>query len=255
MTKERALKTSELFEDKADLYASARPMYPKELFDFISSFANSHDQAWDCATGNGQAAVGLAEIFIKVEASDISKEQIANSFATKNINYSTQSSEQTSFSDNQFDLVNVAQALHWFDYEKFWGEVNRVLKPDGVFVAYSYVWPFVSKEIDNVLEKSIKSIIEPYWAPNNKLAWDSYAALDFPFTTILCPGIELENHWNLEQYLEYIHTWSGTRRCMDEKGYEFFEAAKEALLQVWGDSKKKLVVKSPLTVIAGRAWT
>ena len=147
---------SKLFDDKADLYASSRPMYPQELFDFMAALVESHEEAWDCATGNGQAAIGLAKYFSKVEATDISKEQIANAFYSENINYSLQPGESTNFQENQFDLVNVAQALHWFDYETFWDEVHRVLKPDGAFVASSYVWPHVNEDIDQILEEHIK---------------------------------------------------------------------------------------------------
>lgn len=249
------METSKLFNDEADLYASSRPMYPKELFDFIASLVKSHDEAWDCATGNGQAAIGLAKHFSIVEATDISKEQIANAFHSENINYSVQPGEITNFRNHQFDLVSVAQALHWFDYEKFWDEVARVLKPTGAFVAFSYVWPHVNEDIDQILEECIKSVIEPYWAPNNKLAWDSYRSLDLPFETIATPNIDLENHWNLDQFLNYIHTWSGTRRCINDMGSDFFEVARRSLQSVWGDSSKKLVVKNPLTIIAGAAWS
>lgn len=255
MTKENIVETSRLFSDKADLYASSRPMYPKELFDFIDSLVQSHDAAWDCATGNGQAAMGLAKHFSKVEATDISKEQIASAFYSENIKYSVQSGESTNFRDNQFDLVNVAQALHWFDYEKFWGEVARVLKPNGVFVAFSYIWPHINEGVDQILEERIKKVIEPYWAPNNKLAWDSYRSLDLPFETISSPNIDLENHWNLNQFLNYIHTWSATRRCMDDIGSDFFEEAGIALQSVWGNRSHKMVVKNPLTIIAGTAWS
>ena len=249
------MKTSELFEDKADLYASSRPTYPKELFDFIGSLLVSKNEAWDCAAGNGQASTGLAKIFTKVEATDISKEQISNSFPLKNVNFSVQPGESTNFKDNQFDLVNVAQALHWFDYSKFWDEVSRVLKPNGVFVAYSYVWPNVDNNIDSILEEKIKSIIEPYWASNNKLAWDDYKTLDFPFSLMDVPKIDLKNNWNLDQFLNYIHTWSGTRRCMDNIGTDFFESAKDEMLRSWGDPEQKKLIKSPLTIIAGSAWS
>lgn len=151
--------------------------------------------------------------------------------------------------------MNVAQALHWFDFESFWNEVARVLKPDGVFVAYSYIWPHINEDIDRTLEDKVKSIVEPYWAPNNRLAWDSYRSLDLPFKTREVPNIDLENHWNLTEFLNYIHTWSGARRCMDDIGPAFFEEAAEALKSVWGDPGEKLVVRSPLVLIAGSAWT
>src|SRR5690606_42123021 len=84
-TEGKVMKTSNLFNDKADLYASSRPTYPKELFDYIATLVESHNEAWDCATGNGQAALGLSRTFSVVEASDISKEQIKNAFPAKNI--------------------------------------------------------------------------------------------------------------------------------------------------------------------------
>ncbi len=255
MTRGSAVQTSKLFEDKADLYASSRPMYPKELFDFISSLVASKGEAWDCAAGNGQASIGLAKIFSKVESTDISKEQISNSFPIENVNYSVQPGESTKFKDNQFDLVNVAQALHWFDYSKFWNEVKRVLKPKGVFIAYSYVWPNVNDDIDRVLEEKIKAIIEPYWASNNKLVWDGYKAIDFPFPLMDVPKVDIKNNWNLDQFLNYIHTWSGTRRCMDNIGTDFFESAKDEMLRSWGDPKQKKMVKNQLIIIAGSAWS
>lgn len=230
-------------------------MYPKELFIFIASLVESHENAWDCATGNGQAAIGLAGYFSRVEATDISEEQISNAFSAENINYSVQPGESTTFDDNQFDIVNVAQALHWFDFTKYWDEVARVLKPNGAFVAFSYAWPQINEEVDQALEKYIRMIIEPYWAPNNKLAWETYRSLELPFNPVAAPKINLENHWNLNQFLDYIHTWSATRRCMGDIGHDFFEVARREFETLWGDPKQEKVVKNPLTIIAGKAWS
>jgi len=130
----------DLFSEKSDLYAQARPQYPQALFDFLSSCVAHHNSVWDCATGNGQAAVGLAKIFSHVQATDMSEQQIAHALAADNITYSVQSAEHTNFADQQFDLITVAQALHWFNFEKFWPEGLRVLKPGGVFSAWAYDW-------------------------------------------------------------------------------------------------------------------
>ncbi|MEO8452199.1 MAG: SAM-dependent methyltransferase, partial [Gemmatimonadota bacterium] len=40
-------------------YAAFRPTYPAAVFEWIASQCAGHDLAWDCATGNGQAARGL----------------------------------------------------------------------------------------------------------------------------------------------------------------------------------------------------
>ncbi len=53
----------DLFSDQADLYAKYRPTAPEELYDHIFSFVTKKDTAWDCATGNGQAAIVLADHF------------------------------------------------------------------------------------------------------------------------------------------------------------------------------------------------
>lgn len=78
----------DLFSDKADLYASARPVYPDELFEFVASVAPSTEQAWDCGTGNGQAAVSLARHFKAVAATDPSAQQIANTILSEGVHYS-----------------------------------------------------------------------------------------------------------------------------------------------------------------------
>ena len=117
------------FSEKSDLYAAARPTYPGILFRSIAGQSPGRERAWDCATGNGQAAVGLARHFAHVEATDASAEQIANAIAAPNVRYSVQPAESTSFAAASFDAITVAQARHWFDLDRFHAEVRRVLRP------------------------------------------------------------------------------------------------------------------------------
>lgn len=244
-----------LFSDKSDIYAASRPHYPQALFQYISSLPGELERAWDCACGNGQAALGLAEHFTHVDASDISAEQIAESFKHPNINYSVQSAEQTSYPSHQFDLVNVSQALHWFEFESFWEEVARLLKPDGVFVSSSYSWPVIDGgAIDQTLLHTLRRSVEPYWAPNNKLVWNQYRDVELPFEPLQTPELQLENHWTLAQFMDYLHSWSATRRCMEAQGQAFFTQAQTALSDHWGGPEERRLVRHPLTIIAGRAW-
>ena len=70
------------FEDKdhfsghADRYEAFRPTYPDALFLYLSSLCTRRDLGWDCATGNGQAAVALAPYFSAIIATDASQKQI-----------------------------------------------------------------------------------------------------------------------------------------------------------------------------------
>lgn len=94
--------------------------------------------AWDCATGNGQAAIALCKYFKNVIASDASKSQIDNRFHRDNITYQVFSVEKASIPDNSVDMITVAQAIHWFDFERFYKEVTRVSKRNGILAIWSY---------------------------------------------------------------------------------------------------------------------
>jgi hypothetical protein len=85
----------DIFSLQAGSYASYRPGYPPELFDFIVQHIKNRDTAWDCATGNGQTATHLARYFGKVLATDISQKQLDNASRADNIVYSVQPAEQT----------------------------------------------------------------------------------------------------------------------------------------------------------------
>src|SRR5689334_5830547 len=100
--------SKDLFSAQSDAYAKYRPSYPKELFDHILSFVEHRDRAWDCATGNGQAATILADHFKSVDATDISDAQLSKAVQRKNIEYRVASAEQTPFEDDSFDLITVA---------------------------------------------------------------------------------------------------------------------------------------------------
>ena len=69
------------FATEAAQYAHLRPTYPDELFAFLSTTVASHEAAWDCATGNGQAATHLAEYFARVVATDESAEMLGQTSA------------------------------------------------------------------------------------------------------------------------------------------------------------------------------
>ena len=128
------------FAEGSDVYALARPFYPAELFEWIAEQSPALDSVWDCATGNGQAALGLAAHFAAVEASDIAASQIGHGLASPSIRYSAQPAEATGFAEASFDAVTVAQALHWFDLPRFWAEVRRVAKPGAFFCAWGMPW-------------------------------------------------------------------------------------------------------------------
>ena len=120
------------FSNQASQYSQFRPHYPQELIDHVLSFVQNKDTALDVATGNGQVAIALSKHFHTVYATDISENQLLHAPKVLNVVYKKQSAEATDFDDKQFDLITVAQAVHWFDFNKFYAEVNRILKPNGI---------------------------------------------------------------------------------------------------------------------------
>jgi SAM-dependent methyltransferase len=244
-----------LFSKNSRIYAGARPLYPKEIYEYLASVCPNRKVAWDGACGNGQAANGLARYFERVEASDVSEQQIANALEHPKVFYSVQVSEKTDFIDNQFDLVCIAQALHWFDFEAFWPEVKRVLRPEGIFAAWGYSWFSIADAIDETIQEELLKPIAPYWAPQNKLLWDHYENIQFPFERLCPPRIEMNMEWNLEQLFSYLESWSAVRLCVEENGRQFFENAYDSVESLWGGTSAKKAVEMDFCMLVGRNET
>ena len=60
------METRRLFDQGSAAYASARPRYPDALYRHLAGLCGQRRRAWDCATGTGQAALGLAQYFGEV---------------------------------------------------------------------------------------------------------------------------------------------------------------------------------------------
>lgn len=210
------MKHHELFSEKSNLYAQARPHYPEALYPFLAGLCNEHIRAWDVACGSGQAAVDLAAHFDEIHASDISEQQIEHAHPHPKVQYSVQPAEKTNFPDNYFDIICVAQALHWFDYPRFWPEVKRVLKPNSIFAAWGYSWFSINPAADQAFQENFLAPIKPYWAEQNQLLWDGYRDVPFPFERIEIPQFEMSVEWDFEQLFAYIQTWSAAREYIKE---------------------------------------
>jgi ubiquinone/menaquinone biosynthesis C-methylase UbiE len=126
----------ELFTEQANLYAQFRPTYPVEILQWISECCREYKVLWDCATGSGQVAIAMVEKFDKIFATDLNASQLANAPPHPKIEYLQLPAEKTEFAENSVDLITVAQALHWFEHDKFNIEVQRVLKPGGIYTQY-----------------------------------------------------------------------------------------------------------------------
>ncbi len=233
-----------------------RPEYPAALFEFVAGLAPSHRLAWDCATGNGQAARGLAGYFEKVVATDASPEQIALAQGPANIEFRVSPAESSGLPDESVDLITAAQALHWFDAGVFFREVQRVLVPRGAIAVWGYGDPVLdTPELQRILHEFNRGTIESYWLPERKLLLDGYATIPFPFEEVHVPTFVLEREITLPELIGYIRTWSATARFVAERGTSEVERLKRDLGGLWGDPETRRLVVAPIHLRAGHPYS
>jgi SAM-dependent methyltransferase len=230
------------FSSSAKLYAKHRPSLPIELFDYILELVPSREKAWDCATGNGQSAYILSKFFKKVEATDISEEQLNNAAHEKNIHYSKQPAEQTNFEDNDFDLIVVSQAIHWFDFEFFFSEAKRVLKNQGIIAAVGYDLPRISPEVNDWIDKLYKDVLGEFWDTERNLIDSHYQDIPFPFEEISIPDYHIHTEWELEDLIGYLKTWSGVKHYTTSMGNNPIDEVLDELTTAWGEKPNQKVI-------------
>jgi SAM-dependent methyltransferase len=240
------------FSGHAGQYAQHRPHYPDEIYAYLASIAPGRSRAWDCGTGNGQAATGLAKHFDRVYATDASAEQISQARPHNNVEYHVEPAEHVSLRDASADLVTVAVAIHWFDFDEFYREVKRVLKPDGVLAAWTYSLTKISPEIDALVKQYYSEIVAGYWPERIRYLEEEYKTLPFPFKEIAPPPFVMQAHWNLIQFVGFLDSWSATQRYKAHKGQHPLELLWEELRAAWGDEHEARLVRWPLHFRIGR---
>lgn len=242
------------FSGHADAYARFRPVYPPRLFAWLASVAPGHERAWDCATGNGQAARGLAPHFREVVATDASAEQLRSAAPHPGVVFRVAAAESSGLEDASVDLVTVAQALHWFDLPRFFAEAARTLRPGGVVAAWCYVQVAVSAEVDAVVARLYGETVGPFWPPERALVEDGYRSLALPppFVEVDAPELAMEARWTLSELLGYLGTWSAAQRYRRATGRDAVVEVSPELGAAWGPAGEVRTVRWPLQLRAAR---
>jgi SAM-dependent methyltransferase len=238
------------FSSQSDQYAKYRPGYPAAFFEYLNTILTGTQNAWDCGTGNGQVATVLAKMFDTVYATDISQSQLDNAAHADNIIYSVQAAEQTDFPDHHFDLVVVAQAIHWFDFEKFYAEVKRTCKENALLIVIGYGVLHVSPEIDAVIGRFYKNVIGPYWDKERRYIDEQYQTIPFPFEEIQTPQFSNTYTWTIERLIGYLNTWSAVKHFTRQNGMNPVDDLRKEIAAVW--MQDEIEVSFPLLLRVGR---
>lgn len=240
------------FSAQSKQYAQYRPQYPAGMYAYFASITPAKSLAWDCGTGNGQAAVGLAEHFERVYATDASADQIAHAYPHPKVEYHVENAEDVSLETSSVDLVTVAQAVHWFDFDKFFADVKRVLKPGGILAVWTYHLPEISPGTDRALVKYYSEVLAGFWPERIRHLEERYRTIPFPFEEIVPPPFEMEARWDRNQLMGFLDSWSGTRRYREQKGRYPQEEIWGELSNDWKDEAEKRTVRWRLNFRIGR---
>lgn len=220
------------FSGHARSYRRFRPHYPRELYVWLAAQSPANSVAVDVATGNGQAALGLAEFFETVIATDASAAQLELAGPHPRVSYRCEPAERISLPDASADLVTAAQAAHWFEWTLFAGEARRVLRPGGLLAVWCYGRLLVLPAIDKLIDEFSRVVA-------------------LPFPEVPSPGFEMRADWDCRSALGYLESWSAVQRCRTLSRRDPLALLEPLLAGAWGAGTRAL--RWPLVLKAGRA--
>ena len=231
----------DLFSAQSVDYARYRPVYPSALFDYLATTAPSRGVAWDCGTGNGQAAIALAERFDRVAATDVSDKQIGKAAPHPRISYRIAPAETSGLADSSIDCITVAQAFHWFRQEDFFTEVRRVLRSGGILAIWSYNLCRITPEVDAEVLHLYRDLLGPWWEKERALVEEGYASVTLPLQELPAPRFKMSADWTVDHLIGYLGTWSALQSCISKGGYNPLIEMEPLLRNAWGADPARTV--------------
>ncbi|XXG60727.1 hypothetical protein AAC387_Pa04g2564 [Persea americana] len=234
----------------ADLYRDARPTYPSDWYLMLAARTPCHSLAWDVGTGNGQAAIGIAEHYAQVIATDVSKTLIERAIPHPKVRYihtplSLEEEELVSLigGEGSVDLVTVATAVHWFDLPSFYSVVNRILrKPGGLLAVWGYNGSIsIDPTFDSLMER-FNITTRPFWNPNVHYVKDGYRTLPFPFEGVGLGSegepvsLEMHTESSFDGFVGMLRSWSAVKAAKEQGVDLLSEDVVKDFESAWGAS-------------------
>lgn len=242
------------FNQGSERYLLCRPDYPPVLFDYLAQWVDPSGTVWDCGTGNGQAAVALAERFSHVIATDINQAQLDVAAQRDNIKYLCTPAEKTPIQPGSISLITVAQALHWFNFSLFYKEVRRVSSPKGIIAAWCYSLGSLNDDALNSLIKKLYYDVlgTEYWPKERFYIEENYQTIPFPFIKIETPELSMKKRVRFNQLIGYLSTWSAVKEYQKRQGSNPLDLIVDELKCCWGNVEMEREIIWPLHCLIGR---
>ena len=240
------------FSTQAESYAKYRPHYPVALYDFLRQQVKYQNAAWDCGTGNGQVATELAKFFKQVWATDASHAQLVHAPNLPNVHYSVAWAEKSGLATQSIDLITVAQAVHWFDFDKFYQEVHRVARREAIIALWGYGLLSISTTLDQILGNFYHEVVGQYWDAERKHLDHQYQTIPFPFKTVPTPVFTMSVTWDLADLLGYLATWSSVQKMLKIHQVDPITALAPTLARAWGEPTLQRTVSWDIYLKVGK---
>ncbi len=235
-------------------YHRHRPSCPPELLRHLSALCEKHLVTVDCGTGNGQVVQCSAEHFTQAIGIDASRAQLSEAEEGANIEYRHGVAEALPVEADSVDLVTASKAFHWFNRPRVLAEIQRILRSGGIMALWNTGFPKIV-EAPGALEELREGKLGKYWPQARQdVTQDWYQNLDLPsgfqdITPIINTVTAV--HYDLEQLLGWISTWSSTQNFVDEHGIDPTDEFKQqvsAALSEYG----QVTVRSGVEMKVGR---
>lgn len=140
-------KNAKRFMGFANIYEKARPSVPEYPVRIISLYLGKKpDTVVDIGCGTGLSTLvwkSAANNVVGIEPSE-DMISVARGKSCDNMKFIQAFSDNTTLSDNCADVVVCSQSFHWMEPAATLKEVNRILKPDGIFATIDCDWPPVT---------------------------------------------------------------------------------------------------------------
>lgn len=245
-------KAENSFSKGAATYAKHRPTYPNECAKALAKLCPNTHLAIEVGCGNGQFSQCLAKQFEKVIATDLSDDQIRQAVPHHKIIFKCEPAEKISVDDSSASLIVAAQAAHWFDRPVFYKEAKRVAVNEAIIALLSYGILNIEGEADERFQKFYWDEIHSFWAPDRKHVETGYKDFDFPFTELTLPPLNIICHWDFNQFIGYLKTWSAMKTLKAEGEDHIFDKFYSDMKDIWGEAEQRKTITWPISSRVGR---
>jgi SAM-dependent methyltransferase len=255
------------YKNIAEIYASSRPPYPKELFEIILSKLpqSHHNLLLDLGCGTGELLLPLSSFFKNSFGIDPDEDMLkvaTNKMKKMNINnaqliQSTSENYLTNLEHNvSFDLVTAGRSFHWMQQELVAQKVYDYLKPAGIFAvlgeANGGIWKrktLWAEEVRHIIFEHFphKQTFIPAKGHSTSLEIIKSNLNKVPFKTMEDFIVETQQEWTIPMIINLFYSASGFLDWLGHDKNEFEKQVNKILLQLNPSGNFEIVAQFGIT--------